>query len=196
MAKDVQHAAALKSTAMTDRADVIAGHLASHFAPRSSLLEIGAGKGRVARALQDAAHVEIKLVDVVDYNETDLKLEVYDGRELPFADNVFDYSLLVFVLHHTPDPLRVLAEALRVSRGGVFVVENHVQGWLRKLITRTVDSIPHFQQGVPICYHTHTVAEWQELFNQLPATSEIVERFTLDGFWQNFVIKLNCPRPG
>lgn len=180
---------------MSDRADIIAAQLASHFAPRSRVLEIGAGKGHVARALKAAANVDIRLLDVVDYNETDLTLEVYDGVQLPFADNTFDYSLLVFVLHHTPDPLRVLTEALRVSRDGVVVVENHVQGLLRQLITRTIDSIPHFQHGVPICYHTHTIEEWQTLFSQLPVRTEILGRFTVDGFWQNFVMRLNCPKP-
>jgi SAM-dependent methyltransferase len=180
---------------MADRAQVIASRLARHFAPRSSLLEIGAGKGHVARALQDAANVNIKLVDVVNYNETDLPLEVYDGLHLPFADNAFDYALLIFVLHHTPDPLRVLGEALRVSSGGVIVVENHVQGWLRQLITCAIDSIPHLQYGVPICYHTHTIVEWEILFSQLPVKPELLSRFTMDGFWQNFVMRLTCPTP-
>lgn len=180
---------------MTDRATVIASHLSSHFAPRSSLLEIGAGKGHVSRALRDASDVEIKLVDVVDYNETDLALEVYDGELLPFQDNAFDYSLLVFVLHHTPDPLRLLGEAMRVSRKGVLVVENHVQGWLRQQFTRSIDSIPHLQYGVPVCYHTHTIREWGEIFSRLPSTPELLDRFTIDGFWQNFVMRLSCPKP-
>jgi ubiquinone/menaquinone biosynthesis C-methylase UbiE len=180
---------------MTDRAQFIAARLARHFAPNSRLLEIGAGKGYVARALREAANVDIKLVDVVNYNETDLPLEVYDGLHLPYADNAFDDTLLIFVLHHTPDPLRVLGEALRVSKGGVVVVENHVQGRLRQLITRAIDSIPHLQYGVPICYHTHTIREWEELFSLLPVRAELLSRFTLDGFWQNFVMRLTCPTP-
>ncbi len=180
---------------MKDRAAAIAEQLAHHFVPGQSLLEIGAGKGHVARALKEAARVEIRLVDVVDYNDTDLRLELYDGSRLPFPDNAFDYSLLIFVLHHAPEPVNLLEEALRVSRGGVIVMENHVEGWLRRRVTRIVDSVPHFLYGVPICYHTHTIEEWNELFFQLPVRAELLSRFTLDGFWQNFVTRLMSSTP-
>ena len=175
---------------MTDRATIIAEILARHFSPQHTVLEIGAGKGHVARALKEAAQLDIKLVDVVDYNETELKLELYDGVRLPFADQSFDYSLLVFVLHHTPEPLVVLQEALRVSRCGVLVVENHVQGWLRRQVTRAIDSIPHWQYGVPICYHTHSIGEWHDLFEQLPAHVELITQFNLGSFWANAVMRV------
>ncbi len=179
---------------MTDRATAIAENLAQHLLPHQSLLEIGAGKGHVARALRQAARVDIQLVDVVDYNETELELQVYDGEQLPFRDGAFDYSLLIFVLHHTRDPLVVLQEALRVSRCGVLVVENHVAGRLRRPLTRLIDSIPHYQHGVPICFHTHTIAEWQRLIGQLPVRIELLARFNLDWFWQNFVMKIEGVR--
>ncbi len=180
---------------MKDRAAAIAEQLALHFAPGQSLLEIGAGKGHVARALKEVARVDIRLVDVVDYNDTDMRLELYDGSRLPFPDNTFDYSLLIFVLHHTSEPVSLLKEALRVSRGGVIVMENHVEGWLRRQVTRAVDSVPHFLYGVPICYHTNTIGEWNELFSQLPVRAELLSRFTLDGFWQNFVTRLMSSMP-
>ncbi len=175
---------------MTDRASLIAQQLAPYLSPGQALLEVGAGKGHVARALQEASGAEIHLVDVVDYNETDLPLQVYDGSHLPFADREFDHSLLVFMLHHTPDPLAVLAEALRVSRGGVIVVENHVEGRLRQPITRAVDSIPHWRHGVPICYHTQTIQDWQALFERLPARVELLSRFQVGWFWSNFVMRV------
>ncbi len=181
------------ATVVTDRATAIAQHLAFHLAPGQRLLEIGAGKGLVARALQQTAQVEIKLVDVVDYNETELELEVYDGVRLPFRDESFDYSLLIFVLHHTPDPSIVLKEALRVSRRGVLVVENHVEGRLRRPLTRTIDSIPHFQHGVPICYHTRTASEWAHYFEQLPVRVELLARFQIGFFWQNLILRLEKP---
>ncbi len=175
---------------MNDRASTIASNLAQHVDSRHALLEIGAGKGRVARALHQATGVDIELVDVVDYNETELLLRLYDGRQLPFDDCSFDYSLLIFVLHHTPDPLIVLREALRVSRLGLLVVENHVAGPVRRPITRIFDSIPHFQHGVPICYHTMTIDEWHGLVAQVPARARLLSRFSLGFFWQNFITRI------
>lgn len=180
---------------MPDRAHVIAAHLASLFTAGTSLLEIGAGKGHVARALREAVALQIELVDVVDYNETELNLKVYDGVNLPFGDKAFDFSLLVFVLHHTQDPSVLLGEALRVSRHGVVVVENHVEGRLRQAVTRMVDSIPHFQYGVPICYRAMPLADWQVFFSSLGTAPELLDRFSMDGFWENFVVRLNLPTP-
>jgi ubiquinone/menaquinone biosynthesis C-methylase UbiE len=34
----------------------------------------------------------------------DTKPVLYDGKKMPFKDNVFDAALLITVLHHTPDP--------------------------------------------------------------------------------------------
>lgn len=175
---------------MNKRAVTIASNLVPFLEPGSRVLEIGAGKGHVARALQAGGQLNMELVDVVDYNETDLKLKVYDGQHLPYASDAFDLSLLVFVLHHTPDPLRLLDEALRVSKDGVVIVENHVQGRLRQLVTRALDSIPHFQHGVPICYHTHTIQEWEELVSRGGIRSEVLSRFTMDRFWVSFVMRL------
>ncbi len=179
---------------MTDRVAIIAGHLARHFQPGLKVLEIGAGDGLVAERLQRLTRIEMRLVDLVDYNQSELQLEVYDGMKLPFADGSFDYCLLTFVLHHTPDPASVLCEALRVARCGAIVVENEVAGRLRQRVTRLVDSIPHWRHGVPVCYHTLTLEEWCDLFETLPVRAELLARFSLDGilegFWQNFVMRL------
>jgi ubiquinone/menaquinone biosynthesis C-methylase UbiE len=177
---------------MTDRASVLSRHLAPYFARSEEWLEIGAGQGLVARALQNATGARMTLVDVVDYNESGLPLQTYDGLHLPFADGAFDHSLFVFVLHHTLDPLPVLREALRVSRGSVLVVENNVAGGLRQRLTRAIDSLPHVRHGVPVCYRAQTIDEWQHAFERLRVHTELVARFSMNyGFWQNFVMRLH-----
>lgn len=176
---------------MPAREWIIAEQLAPYLAPGSQVLEIGAGKGLVARALQQRTQVAMTLLDVVDYNQTELPLHLYDGRRIPFADGAFDLALLIFVLHHTSDPLMVLGEALRVSRQGVLVIENDVRGWLKRRITRALDSLPHLWHGVPICYHTRSAAEWRRELERLAAV-ETLSRFQIDYFWCNVIFRLSA----
>jgi ubiquinone/menaquinone biosynthesis C-methylase UbiE len=174
-----------------DRATIIAEHLAPYLQPEHQVLEIGAGNGLVAQALQRMTGAHLRLVDVVDYNQSSLPCMTYDGAHLPFPERSFDYALLVFVLHHAPDPLPVVREALRVSKKGLLICENHVAGRWRKPLTRIVDSLPHFRYGVPVCYRTLSSDEWQTLLAPLVLDQEPLGRFTMGGgFWQNFVLRL------
>ena len=178
---------------MPDRAHIVSAQLAPYFSAGQQLLEIGAGEGHVADALRQATGAHLTLVDVVDYNHTALPLHTYDGQSLPFADGAFDISLLVFVLHHTPNPLVVLREALRVARSGVVIVENHVEGRWRRPLTRAIDSIPHYRWGVPVCYHSNTVVEWQALFECTGARVELLSHFAMNGgFWQNVIMRVTA----
>lgn len=47
---------------------------------------------------------------------------VFDGAQLPVADDAFDLALLSHVLEHVPDPAALLREAARVSRAVVLEV--------------------------------------------------------------------------
>lgn len=172
------------------RSVIIAAHVAPHLQAGARVLEIGAGNGHVAQELARQAQVDMRLIDIVDYNRSDLPLELYDGVRLPFADRSFDWCLLVFVLHHTPDPLLVAREALRVAHRGVILVENHVPGRVRQVATRLVDSVQHFTLGMPICYRAAPMEEWLELFEALPARARIAGRFPLKYIWDNFVAVL------
>lgn len=49
------------------------------------------------------------------------RLELYDGRQLPFMDAEFDVLTCVDVLEHVEDYDAFLEEMLRVSRRGVFI---------------------------------------------------------------------------
>lgn len=102
--------------------------LETHAPPCRRLLDLGAGEGYVGRAAQRATHAEVVLADVADFNRTPLPLVVYDGRRLPFEDDAFDVTLLVFVLHHATDPAVVLREARRVTRHRVLVLESVFEG--------------------------------------------------------------------
>lgn len=91
---------------------------------QTRMLDLGAGEGYVGAAFRRNHEADVVLADVIDLNRTDLPHVRYDGRRLPFDDDAFDVTLLVFVLHHSASPEDVLQEALRVTKGTVVIWES------------------------------------------------------------------------
>lgn len=161
------------------------------FLPRGQhVVEIGAGNGLVAQMLHDSTGADFTLLDVVDYNASKLPMHVFDGRTLPFPDHSFDLALLVFVLHHNPDPRPVMWEAMRVARNGVIVVENDTRGLIKKPLTRMIDSTEHLHRGVPPCYMTKSSDEWRSFFEALPARATELHRFNIGWYWKNVIMRV------
>lgn len=91
-----------------------------------SLLDIGVGTGlALNHIMRHNPHIQFSGVDVRDLRlpEVNIPLQIYNGHTLPFADNQFDVSLLFYVLHHCHAPVRVLAEAVRVTRQKLIFIE-------------------------------------------------------------------------
>jgi SAM-dependent methyltransferase len=87
-------------------------------------LNVGSGHGFFSRAARQAGFrmtsLEVAFRDIaVDQDE----LVIYDGEHMPFVDGAFEASIAMYVLHHTPDPARVLGEMKRVSRRRLILVE-------------------------------------------------------------------------
>ena len=91
----------------------------------NSVLDVGAAEGWTGEMIKaDGASRNVQLLDVADLNQTDLPHTGYDGINFPFADNSFDTSTLLLILHHCSDPDRVLDEAIRVTRKRLIITES------------------------------------------------------------------------
>ncbi len=175
------------------RVDPIIASFASAIKPHSRIIDIGAGKGLLAQKMARQFNARVTLVDVAQYNHTDLPLTVCDSRALAFADDSFDVALLSFVLHHSPNPDAILREALRVARE-VIVVENDVRGKLRGAVTRAIDSWPALRYGTPPFHLTRTREEWLAWFAQFPVGTRVLQEFSLEyGFFRNITMLLSRP---
>ena len=143
------------------------------------VLDLGAGEGYVGEHVAQELGADVQLADVLDLNRTSLPHVRYDGQTLPFEDDAFDVTLLYFVLHHTQDPERVLAEALRVTRQRVIVAESVYAGvWDRRLLAfldqwanRLRSSGEMEAQEAHLHFKTH--AAWQQVFRE--AGAEVVK---------------------
>jgi len=91
-------------------------------------LDLGAGNGLLALEIKEQLDKEVVLVDVLDYNRTDLPLIVYDpeGR-VPLADEEADTTILYTVLHHASDPEHLLEEATRITKTRLIMMEGYIE---------------------------------------------------------------------
>ncbi len=90
----------------------------------SMVLDLGCGDGKVGELAASELGCKVTLMDVVNYHRTSLPFHRYNGRETRFRDEQFDHVLLVTVLHHSDDPIKVMSEALRVASKSVIVIES------------------------------------------------------------------------
>lgn len=129
------------------------------------ILDIGCGDCILAEHLINKGH-EVACVDVVDLSLVEsIKPIIYNGKNLPFDDQEFDTSLILFVLHHVPNPESVIKEALRTSRTLV-VLEDLYTGLIQSKWTNFLDSFTNLEfEGHP--HSNKTDKEWKELFSNL-----------------------------
>lgn len=123
----------------------------------SRLLDVGAGTGRLAWALEASGRFEGTFVGL-EASRRMIQSQLHtDGRvrtrwvqawatPLPFAENTFDLVSSLEVLEFTPAPRETLRELARVLRpGGWLLVTNRV-GWQAPLILGRTFSTDHFQE--------------------------------------------------
>ncbi len=141
--------------------------LRAHIKRTDHVLDIGAGDCRVDELLQRKVGCQVTPVDVEDFNTTSLPLTMFDGTRLPFKDDSFDVSLVIFVLHHAQDPRAVLAEARRVTRRHVIVFEDvNTTTWDRWTF-RGFHRLLEWSEHISRPYHEWTPQQWTSLAQEL-----------------------------
>lgn len=132
----------------------------------NKILDIGSGGCDVVKKLMennfDVTPLDIKNKSFIKT----IKPILYDGTHMPFEDNSFDTALLIFVMHHTKDPVELLKEAKRVSKKRLIVKEDIYRNKKEKIVTYISDSFVNLEFfGHP--HSNKTDLEWKELFIKL-----------------------------
>ena len=92
------------------------------------ILDLGAGDGLLALEIKKQLDKEVILVDIVDYNYTDLPLILYNSEgNVPLADEEVDTTILYTVLHHASNPEHLLKEATRVTKHRLIIKEAYIE---------------------------------------------------------------------
>jgi len=150
------------------RINVIASRIAELLPKDSNVLDVGCGDGQIDQLImQKKPGISICGTDVLVREKTHIQTITFDGSRLPFADNSFDAVVFIDVLHHTEDPLILLCEARRVSKG-IVVIKDHVKkGLFDHLILRLMDYVGNAYHGVVLPYNYWTEEQWQDAFKSL-----------------------------
>lgn len=136
-----------------------------HIIRNSAILDFGTGWGSFSHILKEQGH-KVTSIDITNKSlHDDVTPIIYDGENLIFKDHNFDISLVITVLHHTPNPEDLLIEISRVSKK-IIIVEDIYQTKLGEFTTKFFDSLTNLE----FRSHPHsnkTDVEWKKLFKKL-----------------------------
>jgi SAM-dependent methyltransferase len=174
-----------KYDALTDRANIICKQI-SPFLKGDSLLDIGCGNGLIAYLVKDRFKAGIQLVDVVQYvpDALGLPFRLYEeGRPLPI-NSLFDTVLLLTVLHHSENPIKLLKSAWDVTEKKLIIIESVVgvhkeepQAKYELLNSSDEDQVAFaafvdwfynrvLHNDVPVPYNFTTPEQWRSIFSE------------------------------
>ncbi len=150
------------------RVRVLAERIAPHVPETGSVLDLGCGDGQIgAGVLALRPGLSIRGADVLVRPKTHIPVDAFDGTTLPYGDRAFDAVMIVDVLHHTDDPVRVLREAGRVCRGVVVLKDHLCDPWLGRARLTVMDVVGNARHGVHLANAYWERARWRAAFREL-----------------------------
>jgi SAM-dependent methyltransferase len=137
-----------------------------HLKPGDKVLDVGCGFGALGRAILDSPQcpkdVDVRGLERVKRGGEAIPVDAYDGVTIPHPDGSFDVVILADVLHHEPDPHRLISECARVSRRLLIIKDHKVEGPLAQQRIALLDWAANAPYGVPCLYRYNTPAEWAQ----------------------------------
>jgi SAM-dependent methyltransferase len=120
----------LLDAVMARRARRLAELLGAWLPNDGPVLDLGSGTGHLSARLERERGLEMVTADVSDIHVAGPRPVLIADGALPFAEGTYAAALLVFMLGYPRDPAAVLAEAARVTRGPVILVQSLYSGRL------------------------------------------------------------------
>lgn len=151
------------------RSQILTDSVSAFMQDNSSVLDIGCGNGQISYMIsQSRPGMEVTGIDIMERKEgCFIPVGVFDGEHIPYEDNSFDFSVFVDVLHHADNPLKVMAEAVRVARKAVIIKDHAADRFLALPTLRFMDWVGNARYGVVLPYHYWKRAQWEEAFKEL-----------------------------
>ena len=159
---------------LTRRVRVLGERIAALLPPNARVLDVGSGDGSVAATVQrQREDARITGIDVLVRPTTQIPVQSFDGKRIPFDDASYDAVTLVDVLHHADDPGALLAEAARVAPKAVIVKDHLADGLAARPTLRAMDWVGNASFGVALPYNYWSSAQWTQAFAQHGLTIDV-----------------------
>lgn len=144
--------------------------MAPYIEKGESFLDVGSGRGYLAKEFEKRLGLKVMCVDIVDLRKTDVPIVIFDGKKLPFADKSFDNVFFSYVLHHAgPNQEKLLKEAKRVAKKRVIIFEDEAIGGFGELFTSfhgpAYDFLNNIKNNNPCIFHSSQ--EWEKIFKKI-----------------------------
>jgi SAM-dependent methyltransferase len=150
------------------RVHKLCDHLVEMLPPQASVLDVGCGDGELAHLIMEQQpNIQIKGVDVLVREQTQIPVAPFDGQRIPYPDASFDVVMFSDVLHHTDDPLILLREAMRVARSSVVLKDHTCDGPFADLTLRFMDYVGNARHGVALPFNYWPKEKWLSAFDSL-----------------------------
>jgi ubiquinone/menaquinone biosynthesis C-methylase UbiE len=120
----------LLDAVMVRRARQLLEQVAAWLPDKGSVLDLGSGTGHLSALLERELGLEVVTADVSDMHVVGPPPVLIVDGVIPFDEGSFSAALLIFMLAYPDEPARVLAEAARVTRGPIIVVQTLYSGRL------------------------------------------------------------------
>ena len=126
----------LLDAVMERRARQLLGQVGAWLPTEGPVLDLGSGTGHLAARVERERGLEVITADVSDIHVAGRTPVLIVDGVLPFAEGTFSAALLCFMLAYPHNPVAVLAETARVTRGPIILVQSlHANrlgyAWLR-----------------------------------------------------------------
>jgi SAM-dependent methyltransferase len=148
------------------RLKVLVSYIIPHLLPNDHVLDVGCGYGALGRALLDSpscpAGVTVVGLERIKRGAEAIPVDEYDGETIPHSDASVDVVLLADVLHHEPDPHRLIAECARVARRLLIIKDHKIDGPLAWSRIALLDWAANAPYGVTCLYRYNTKSVWTE----------------------------------
>lgn len=150
------------------RLEVLSDLIVRDLVAGDRVLDIGCGSGLLGARVRDHAGCPDRVVvtgcEKHPRGGEPIPIIASDGYTIPVPDAAFDVSILADVVHHEPEPERLVREVVRVTKRLLIVKDHTPRGILGYARTCFMDWAANSPYGVPCLYRYMSQDEWQGVY--------------------------------